>query len=187
MKDDVLEAAPQTGARFEQNTEVARLVETLASVYYRFDVDVDRIRGDRYLETATGIELDMRARPVGVQRPTGERDQKFRQRALAGRARSLSETTFDDVARVALAALDADPDQVTLDIGSDGDELGAVIIEATSAVYDAAPFSEQTIISILEGAIPMSRRVVLRRRDGFQFSTDATAEGKGFGEGVWTQ
>lgn len=186
MKDDVLEAAPATGARFEQNTEVARLVETLASVYYRFDVDVDRIRGDRYLETATGIELDKRARPVGVQRPTGERDQKFRQRALAGRARSLSETTFDDVGRVALAALDADPDQVTLDIDYE-DELGAVIVEATSAVYDAAPFSEPTIISILEGAIPMSRRIVLRRRDGFQFSVDGDAEGKGFGEGVWTQ
>jgi hypothetical protein len=85
--------------------------------------------------------------------------------------------------------LDADPSDVTLRVDYT-DELGAVIIELTSQVLDDAPFSEATIESLLEGALPASRRVVLRRLDGFQFSDPATTDqksGKGFGVGEWTR
>jgi hypothetical protein len=164
MKDDVLENAPPTGARFEPDTEVARLVETLAAVYYRIDADVDQLRRDRYVETATGVELDRRGRPLGVERPAGEGDDAFRRRALAGRARATSETTFEDFAEACLAVLDADPDQVQLTIDY-ADELGAVIVEATTTVIEESPFSESQIVEFLEGSLPMSRRVVLRPTD----------------------
>ncbi len=189
MKDDVLQAAPPAGVRFEPGTETERLVATLAAVYYRLGSDLDQLRRDRYVETATGVELERRARPLGVERPTGEGDDAFRRRALAGRARATSRTTFEDFAETCLVLLDADASDVTLRVDYD-DELGAVIVELTSQLLDAAPFSEATIKSILEGALPASRRVVLRRLDGFQFS-DPTAtdekSGKGFGDGAWTR
>lgn len=164
MKDDVLDAWPPSGVRAEQRTEIARLVETLASVYYRIDVDVDELRRDRYAATATGTELDRIGREVGVQRPVGEGDDAFRRRVMAGRARSTSETTWDDFAELVLNVLDADETDVELAVDY-GDELGAVIVRVTTSVLDAAPFSQAEIIQFLEAALPMSRRVVVRLTD----------------------
>jgi len=166
VKDDVLANAPLTGARFEQNTEAARLVETLASIYYRLDTDIDQLRRDRYTETATGTELDRHGREVGVERPPGESNPAFRRRVLAGRGQATSRTTWADFAELVLDVLDCDADQVQMTIDYT-DELGAVIVEAESSVIDASPFSESTIVSFLEGALPMSRRVVVRATDVF--------------------
>jgi hypothetical protein len=164
MKDDVLAAAPATGARFEPDTSVAQLVDVLASVYYRLDADIDQLRRDRYVESATGRELDRRAVPLGVRRPSGESDDVFRRRALAGRARSTSRTTWDDFAEAVLAVLDAEPDEVELEVDYE-QELGAVIVRVASTVLDESPFDDSEIVSLLNGALPMSRRVVIQPTD----------------------
>lgn len=164
MKDDILEAAPATGARFEQDTEVARLVETFADIYYRLDVDIDQLRRDRYAESATGTELDRIGREVGVQRPLGETDAAFRRRVLAARSRATSQTTWDDLAEICLQVLDADESDVELEVDYT-DELGAVIVRITTEVLEAAPFSQAQIVEFLESALPMSRRIVLRPTD----------------------
>lgn len=186
MKDDVLEHAPPTGVRFEPGSEVERLVEVLAAAYYRLDTDIDQLRRDRYLETATGVELDRRANPLGVDRPAGEGDAKFRRRALAGRARALSRASFDDFARVCLAALNADPDEVSITKNYDL-HPGAIIVSATSDVFVSSPFAKDEIIDLLEGALPMDRRVRLQEADAFQFSVDGQSQtGSGFSDGFWT-
>jgi len=164
LKTDVLQAAPPAGVRFEPGTETERLVATLAAVYYRLGSDLDQLRRDRYVETATGVELERRARPLGVERPTGEGDDAFRRRALAGRARATSRTTFEDFAETCLEVLDADPDQLRLTVDYD-DEPGAVIVEATTTVIEASPFTSDQIVAFLEASLPMSRRVVLRPTD----------------------
>lgn len=189
MKDDVLSAAPETGARFERNTEVSRLVGVLAQVYYRLDSDVNKLRASRTIETAKGKELDLKAREVGVQRPESEGDDTFRRRALAGRTRSRSQTTFDELAEGALQFLNATPSDIELRIDH-SEELGAVIVVVNTEVIDNSPFSESTIVEYLEGMIPMDRRVVIRNTDGFQFSSsDTTSEksGSGWGQGEWTE
>lgn len=188
MKDDILKAAPDTGVRFEPDTEVARLVQTLAQAYYRMDADINKLRNSRSINTAKGRELDLKAKEVGVQRPTGEGDDAFRRRALAGRKRARSETTWEDFAEGCLEFLDADPGDVRLDVDYT-EELGAVIVYVSSSVLYESPFTENTIRENLEEMLPMSRRVVIRVSDGFQFSdpsTTAEKEGKGFGQGEWT-
>jgi hypothetical protein len=186
MEEDVLKEAPPTGALFETGTEVQRLVKTLAVVYHRLDADLNRMRQDRYIETASSEELDKRARPLGVERPPGESDDAFRRRAAVGRERVTSRSTFEDFAETVVAALDVEPDDVEI-YKEFSTEPGAVIVEAKSDVFDSAPLSEATITKLLEGALQMDRRVILRREDGFQFSLDSTAEGKGFGQGQWTE
>jgi hypothetical protein len=166
MKDDVLTAAPPTGVRFERDTEVARLVKTLAQLYYRLDTDIDTLRRSRYIESATGRELDRIGRSVNVFRPDGESDSKFRRRVFAGFARAQSTTTFEDFARVCLKVLDADPSDVRLaqDYSTD---LGTIIVRVTTATLDASPFTNSEIVGLLEGAAPMSRRVVIQPTDVF--------------------
>lgn len=189
MKLDVLNAAPPAGVRFEQDTTAAQLVDVLAQQYYRFDSDVDQLRHDRYVETATGTELDRLGREFNTDRPAGEKDDAFRNRVKAGRARARSTTTWPDFARFTLDVLDADPSDVQLSIDYD-DELGSVIVGVTTNIIDEAPFGEETIKTFLEATIPGSRRVALRRRDGFQFSLPSTTDeksGAGFGQGVWTE
>ena len=180
MKDDVLNAAPATGVRFEPGTETERLVKTLAAVYYRLGSDLDQLRRDRYLETATGVELERRARPLGIERPAGEGDDAFRRRALAGRARATSRTTFEDFAETCLKVLDADPDQLRLTVDY-ADEPGAVIVEVTTAVIDASPFGTDQIIAFLEASLPMSRRVVLRPTDVASWGDTEKGWGTQFG------
>jgi len=189
MKKDVLDSAPSSGVRFEQNSEIGRLVETLASLYNRIDDDVDKLEDFRYIETATGNELDKKARPVGTIRLPGESDSDFRRRALAGRVRVTSETTYEEFAKGVLVLLDANPSDVEIFVDYQ-DELGAVIVKLTNQVLNNSPFSESVIVSYLEGMIPMGRRVVLRREDGFQFSSPGTTgqkQGEGFNQGVWTR
>ena len=189
MKTDVLESAPPTGARFEENTEVARLVETLAQVYYRIDADISQLESFRTIDDASGLELDKKAKEFGVKRPVGESDEIFRRRAKAGRTRARSGATFEEFAEGALNFLDAEPNDLEIEINYE-DELGAVIINVNSDIVDNAPFTEDTISEYLEGMIPMDRRVVIRKTDGFQFSAPDTTDeksGKGFGEGAWTE
>lgn len=189
MKDDVLAHAPPSGALFEQDSEVARLIETLSKLYYRFDADVGQLREDRYIETATGRELDRRAEPLGVERPTNERDEKFRLRALAARARSTSGSTFQDFANTVLMTLDAEPQDVTLKQDYTT-ERGAIIVEIDSSVLDSSPFQQNEIVELLQASVQASRRVVLRKTDSFQFSKPGTTsekQGKGFADGQWTQ
>lgn len=188
MKDDVLNAAPETGARFEQGTEVARLVETLSQVYYRLDADINKLRNSRSINTAKGRELDLKAAEVDVTRPAGEDDDAFRQRALAGRKRARSEATWEDFAEGVLQFLDADPNDIEVTVDHT-DELGAVILGVDSAVLESSPFTQDTIIGYLESMIPMGHRVVLRPSDAFQFSDPNTTSekiGEGWGQGVWT-
>ena len=189
MKSDVLENAPPTGARFESDTEVARLVEVLTQQYHRIDADVNKLRNSRLIESATGLELERKAREVGINRPDGEGDDTFRRRALAGRTRAKSQATYEEFAHGVLQFLDAGPSDVELTVDYT-DELGAVIVEVSSSIIDEAPFTVSTIERYLEGMIPMDRRVVIRTTDGFQFSSPSTTgdkSGKGFGDGAWTE
>jgi hypothetical protein len=189
MKGKVLDKAPPTGARFQEGTEVAKLVATLVEIYTRMNGDIEKIRNSRSVSTATGRELDFKAEEFGVDRPTGESDEAFRRRAIAGRVRSRSQATWEDFAEGVLQLLDADPNDVSLNVDY-SDERGAVIAVVSSSVIEDSPFSLSTIRRFLEGMIPMSRRVVIRTSDGFQFSDPSTTDqktGKGFGQGVWTE
>lgn len=188
MKDDVLRNAPENGARFENGTEIARFVDVLAQPFYRMDADINKLRNSRSISTAKGRELDRKAREVGVSRPEGEGDDAFRRRALAGRTRAKSETTWEDFAKGCLEFLDAEPNDIEL-IVDYTDEMGAVIVKVASQVLKDSPFSESTIQGYLESMIPMSRRVVIRTADGFQFSDPSTTDqksGLGWGQGEWT-
>lgn len=188
MKSDVFNEAPTTGARFEPGTEVERLIVTLAQLFYRIDADISKMRNSRTIDDASGLELDKKAREFGVFRPTGEGDDAFRRRAIAGRTRARSEATYEEFAKGVLQYLDADPSDVSLTVDYQ-DERGAVIVEANSQVIDDSPFSTSTILEQLEGMIPLDRRVVLRQTDGFQFSLSGTTgskSGKGFSQGTWT-
>ncbi|SEO72029.1 hypothetical protein SAMN05216388_1017100 [Halorientalis persicus] len=180
MKDDVLAAAPPTGVRFEQGTEVARLVNTLAQLYYRIDDDISTLRRSRFIESATGRELDLIGLSVNVYRPDGEADPKFRRRVFAGFAAAQSRTTFEDFARVCLKVLDADPSDVRLtkDWASD---LGTIIVRVRSTVLDGSPFTTDTITELLEQAAPMSRRVAIQLTDVATFGDPDRGWGTQFG------
>lgn len=186
MVDNILDAAPETGVRFEPGTEAARLTDTLAQVYYRMDADINKIRQSRSVNTAKGRELDAKAREINVTRPEGESDEAFRTRAIAGRTRARSTTTWDDFAEICMAVLDTTKSKVTMEVDYT-DELGSVIVYANSDVIEASPFTTTQIVEFLEEGLTMSRRVVLRRRDGFQFDSDSAALGLGWSEGLWTE
>jgi len=186
---DILAQAPPTGFRFEPHTEIERLVGILSGLLYRVEITTEQLKNERYVETATGIELDRRGREFNVDRPAGEGDRAFRQRVKAARGRARSTTTWPDFARLTLDVLEADPNDVNLSIDY-SDELGSVIVEVSTKLIDEAPFDEAIIKSFLEATLPGSRRVALRRRDGFQFSLPSTTDeksGAGFGQGVWTE
>lgn len=189
MKDEVLDRAPATGAQFERDTEVARLVGVLAHVYDRIDDDIDTMMDSRSIETAAGDELDLKALEFDTVRPQGESDSTFRLRVKAARTSLKSETTFEEFAEGCLQFLGANPSDIEL-IVDYTDELGAVIVLVDSRVIDNSPFSEPTIVNLMETMIPMDRRVVLRAQDGFQFSDSSTTgqkSGEGFGQGEWTE
>jgi hypothetical protein len=187
MQQEILDAAPPSGARFEDGTELARFIGVLAATYSVVESDINQLYDSRYVDSASGLELDRLGLEFGVTRPPGEGDTRFRKRVGIGRKISFSRTTWDDLAEVALDLLETEEGKLRITKDFDA-ELGAVIVRAYTSDIDDSPFTEAEIIDFLERAIPGSRRIKLEYLNGFQFSDPATTGsklGEGFGQGVW--
>lgn len=197
---------PYGGGPYHDNVDIARenwdhgaieprlddplydLVVALVSELYRIDGEIERLFEQRFVDTATGIELDRLGRLVGVERPFGENDDAFRIRVKAGYAKATSTCDFESFAKVALKIIDGQASQLTITNEFDT-KPATVIVEAPSSVLSDNPLSNSEIQSFLEDAVPMSHRVELRENGSFQFlEADGTApSGTGFGQGTWTE
>lgn len=141
------------------------------------DVQIDSLQQQRFLDTATGGELEKLAAEVGVHKETGESKARFRTRARVGKARSRSTGTLPDFAQLLHVLFGDDATECSLSAVT-GDP--AVRLTVPSVLVDDSPFSASEIESLLEPALPMGDGLVVVTDDTFLLGESGS---QGLGEG----
>jgi uncharacterized phage protein gp47/JayE len=164
---DGRKAFPNAGVEFAPGEPESALMTALIGELQQVNTTIDAIYNERYIETATGDRLDRLGAPVGVERKTGETDAKFRDRVRAGYLIAISDGSFEAIAKVAVALLDADPGQVTLE-GPPATDGGAARIEVADELVNNSPLTLSEISDELTRAAVLGHRVEVLTTDTFR-------------------
>lgn len=157
----------QPAARIRSGNPVHNLLDVYVQRLTDIDTTVEDLYDQKYIDTATGEELERLGRNVGVERKTGENDAKLRLRVKAGYETATSDGTYEDIAQTALIVLDADPSQVDIDTARDTADYATALVRANSSVISASPFTTAEIESLLSDAAVGGHRIILQATDVF--------------------
>lgn len=140
-------------------------------------VKADKLYEQRFLDSATGRQLELLAAEVGVVRETNESDESLRLRAQLRKALSNSNGTVDDLARLLQIAFGDDTSKIS--VGMDADEP---IVELTipSALIDDLPITRSRLQAILQDSLPGSDGLTILTDDTFAFGQSGS---QGLGKG----
>jgi hypothetical protein len=164
--------------------DMTALLGVLASENRRLDLDIESLYDNRFIESATGRELEKLAFEVGVRRKTGESDEKLRKRVCGAYCAQASNGTFDEVADIVMRLVDADPIQVIINTPPDVSP-GTVQIGIDGASIDESPLTIDEIKEILEQSTTAGRPIDIYITGTFAFDGDNAAL-EGFNEGTWS-
>lgn len=160
------------------------LLEVVASENKRIDIELDELYDNRFLDTATGVELEKISDLVGVTRKTDEPDSKLRKRIRGAFAAHASDTTYESFTSAAMSILEAGPDAVTF-VTPPQTNPKVVEIQVDGAVLDAIPLTIDELIVLLNGALSIDARAQIKQTGTFAFQGD-DASLEGFDEGTWS-
>jgi len=168
----------------EPGDNLYKLLQVVGSENRRLDLELESLYDNRFVDTATGRELEKLGKYVGVTRKTDEKDDKLRIRINAAFASQASDTTRDSFATVALLVLDADAESVSF---SSPPETEPKTVELTvdGSIIDASPLTIDEIQVLLNGALSVDAQAVIISGGGFAFAGD-DASLEGFNEGTWS-
>ena len=168
----------------EPGDNLYKLLQVVGSENRRLDLELESLYDNRFVDTATGRELEKLGRYVGVTRKTDEKDDKLRIRINAAFASQASDTTRDSFATIALLVLDADAESVSF---SSPPETEPKTVELTvdGSIIDASPLTIDEIQVLLNGALSVDAQAVIISGGGFAFAGD-DASLEGFNEGTWS-
>lgn len=166
-----------------QDPDIYKLMDVLSSENDRLDLDIEHLYDQRFIESASGEELEKIAFEVGVKRRNGESDRKLRRRVYAAYAAQASDTTYETVAAAILQTIPATPSQVDLVTPP---QSGAKNIDVTIdlAAVEDSPFTETEIVDQLERIISADASVNILIEGTFGFAGNTSNEG--FNVGTWS-
>lgn len=164
---------------------VAEFVGVYGDELQHLDIDIEEVYDDRFVQTATGRELEKLAKFVGVRRNTGEVDDKFRKRILANFFALSSDTTFEDFARVVKDITDGDASEISI-LRPPDTPSAQVDILVDGAVLDDSPLTNTEIEGLLKEAVPAGHTVNLVERGTFAFASTEDDGLLGWNDGTWS-
>jgi uncharacterized phage protein gp47/JayE len=160
------------------------LLKVVASENRRLDVELDELYDNRFLQTATGTDLEKIGDLVGVIRKNGEQDPKLRKRIRGAFAAKASDTTYDSFTSATLSILDGSPDTVEF-VTPPETNPKVVKVNVDGAVFDENPLTKDELVVLLNGALSIDARAKVNESGTFAFDGDDTSL-EGFNEGTWS-
>jgi uncharacterized phage protein gp47/JayE len=167
-----------------ESDNLYKLLEVLTSENKRIDIELDELYDNRFLDTATGTELEKMGDLVGVKRKNNESDPKLRKRIRGAFAAHASDTTYESFTSAAMSILEATPN--TIDFITPP-ETPPKVIEAQldSQVLEENPLTEDELIILLNGALSVDARLRIKHVGTFAFEGDNTSL-EGWDAGTWS-
>ncbi len=153
------------------------IILAVESAINEVDNEIDTLYEQRFLDSATGRQLELLAAEVGVVRETNEGDDSLRLRAQLRKALSNSNGTVDDLARLLKIAFGDDTNKISVSV-----DAAEPIVELTipSALIDDLPITRVRLQSILEDSLPGSDSLQILTDDTFAFGQSGS---QGLGKG----
>lgn len=167
----------------DSDPDVYRLLDVLASETDRIDLDAEHLYDQRFIDSASGSELEKIGFEVGVKRRDGETDEHLRRRIYGAYAAQSSNTTYEAVAQAALTTIGATAAQISLETPPESGDKHINVTASLTAVEDC-PLTEVEIVDNLERAISADASVDLLVEGTFGF--DGDADNEGFNVGTWS-
>jgi len=161
-----------------------KLLSVVASENARLDVELEEIYDNRFLDTATGANLQKIGDFVGIDRKANEDDPKLRKRIRGAFAAQASDTTYNSFTSATLSILEASPNQIEF-ITPPETNPKVVEIQLDGSVLDASPLTENELIILLNGALSADARAQIKNIGTFAFAGDDSSL-EGFNEGTWS-
>ena len=185
---DLVESWPYTFQQIETDSPLYEYLSIYATELARLDAFIDELYEQRFIETATGVELTQLGAPLGVKRRADETDEQFRYRLKLRKAVASSNGTAEDIRGIITQAFDDDAtSEITVGVVEDAPVL--LFIIPPDLLADV-PITSSQLSATLNSAMPCGSGVqIVSGDDIFTFyedDTDAASYEAGFGEGVWT-
>lgn len=168
-----------------ESDNLYKLLKVLVSENKRIDIELDELYDNRFLDTATGVQLEKIAELVGVIRKTNESDDKLRKRIRGAFAANASDTTYDSFTSTALSILEAGPNQVSF-VTPPETPPKTVEIKLDGEVFENNVLTEDELIILLNGALSIDAKAQITQTGTFAFENDVTDGLEGFDEGTWS-
>lgn len=162
-----------------------KLLGVLASENRRIDLEVESLYDNRFVESASGRELEKLAFEVGTRRKTDEIDDSLRRRVFGSYAAQSSDTSYDNFATAALQTLGADPAEIELTTPPDTTNPKTVELRVDGSRLDTVPLTDSEIVTLLERANSAGATVEVTASGTFAFAGDDTSL-KGWDDGTWS-
>jgi len=156
------------------------LLTVLETEYDRIDVQLDELQEQRFIETATGVELDKLASEVGVVRETGESDKRLRFRTKIAKAITRSSGNIYELAQLFNLLFKDGATDITLTPVPDAP---AINVEVSDIIVQDAPVTQSKLESLLTQALPSGDALQITTKATFAFAGDT--DSGGFNEGEW--
>ena len=167
----------------DADPDIYKLMDVLASENKRLDLDIEHLYDQRFIDSASGSELEKIGFEVGVKRRNDETDEHLRRRIIAAYASQTSDTTYESVAAAIVNIIGADPTDVSLTTPPESGDKNIEVAVSLSAIEDS-PLSDEEILDIIEATISADASVSLLLKGTFGFTGDEQNEG--FNEGTWS-
>jgi len=156
------------------------LLTVLETEYDRIDVELDELQEQRFVETATGTELDKLASEVGVVRETGESDERLRFRTKVAKAITRSSGNIYELVGLLELLFGDLVETITLTPVSDAPVIN---MNTPDVILNEAPVDLNTLEDLLTQSLPSGDSLTIITDDTFAFGGDTS--GAGFNEGTW--
>jgi uncharacterized phage protein gp47/JayE len=161
----------------DENEAVYDILVAMEQELDRVDVQADELMEQRFLDTATGLELQKLAGEVGVKRRTNESDESLRYRATLAKAISSSEGTTEEFVEILRLAFSENIENISLTTTVDAPQI---TVEVPGVAIDNSPLTRSELEDELDDAIPAGDTVNLIASDTFVLGESGT---QGIGEG----
>lgn len=175
---DVIERWPYQFQYIDSDKPFWKYISAFASELRHIDVFIDELYEQRFLESASGIELEKLALEVGVTRRIQESDEKLRSRAQLRKVVSTSDGTAGDIEGILTITFGEDAlDAITV---THLDDRPVTQFTLQQSMIDDIPLSREELVDELERAFPAGYGVDIPTTETWTLG-ESGAEGIGEG------
>lgn len=167
-----------------EEDDLYKLLKVVESENRRIDVDLQDLYDNRFVESATGKELEKLGDMVGVVRKTNEVDSKLRKRVKAAYAAKGSDTTYSYFTQFVLDLLETNSDGVSFDTPPQT-QPKVVEVNIDGGILNSSVLTKQELVLLFNAALSVDARAEVTSTGTFAFEGDDTSL-EGWNEGTWS-
>jgi len=167
-----------------EEDDLYKLLKVVESENRRIDVDLQDLYDNRFVESATGKELEKLGDMVGVVKKTNEVDSKLQKRVKAAYAAKGSDTTYSYFTQFVLDLLETNSDGVSF-VTPPETQPKVVEVNIDGTILDDSVLTKQELVLLFNAALSVDGRAKITSTGTFAFDGNDTSL-EGWNEGTWS-